>query len=410
MAQSKASKNFLFVDSDGSWPQEYFLSDPYQFHARIARGTKVAIKTNNPKIVIGALSVLENYAAEVHLMPAESNLRLNEDVIFFSDFEDEYYAGEESDEPGSMQTTKWILYTSGTTGVPKPVEHSLKSLTRTISKRESYNDLRWGLLYSANRMAGLQVILQALQSKTTLIAPDATWTMSQKIEFLMRHKVNALSATPTMWRQILQSKSHAGWNLTQITLGGEIADQKILDSLHNEFPLARIVHIFASTETGVAFAVTDGKEGFPEEFLQDPPRGVRIKIIDGILHVELKVAGSDKFVSTEDSVEIDQGRVKFLGRESGQVNIGGAKVWPEQVEAILRSHEYVVDALVAARKNSFTGSILIAQVVPTPDSPKSLDLILRKWMKEDYPNYFVPALIAVVDKLDANPTGKVIRN
>ncbi len=87
---------------------------------------------------------------------------------------------------------------------------------------------------------------------------------------LVESGANAVSATPSLWRQILQLPVSAGWDLKQITLGGEIADQRVLDALTSAFPGARIVHVFASTETGAAFSVKDGREGFPVTYLTDP--------------------------------------------------------------------------------------------------------------------------------------------
>jgi hypothetical protein len=59
-----------------------------------------------------------------------------------------------------------------------------------------------------------------------------------------------------------------GLQLRQITLGGEPADQTVLSALALAFPSARVAHIYASTEAGVGFSVTDGQAGFPQEYLQ----------------------------------------------------------------------------------------------------------------------------------------------
>ena len=66
--------------------------------------------------------------------------------------------------------TRWILTTSGTTGKPKLVSHTLSSLTRTtkIDPIRGIN-IRWGMLYDYTRFAGLQVLLQSIISGSTLI-------------------------------------------------------------------------------------------------------------------------------------------------------------------------------------------------------------------------------------------------
>ena len=85
----------------------------------------------------------------------------------------------------------------------------------------------------------------------------------------VREGVNAMSATPTLWRKILMSDASRSLALRSITLGGEIADQQVLSTLASTYPSARIRHIYASTEAGTGFSVTDGKAGFPVSFLEN---------------------------------------------------------------------------------------------------------------------------------------------
>jgi hypothetical protein len=74
--------------------------------------------------------------------------------------------------------------------------------------------------------------------------------------------------------------------LIQVTLGGEVVDQQILDSLRRTFPHARIVHIYATTELGRCFSVTDGRAGFPARYLTEPTAdGVVLGVEDGELVV-----------------------------------------------------------------------------------------------------------------------------
>lgn len=196
-------------------------------------------------------------------------------------------------------------------------------------------------------MAGIQVLLQSLLAGDVLVDALGLRSLHDRLRFLAAHAVDALSATPTVWRQVLQSGVAGSLPLRQVTLGGEIADQRLLDALAGAFPDARITHVFASTETGAAFAVRDGREGFPRSYLEEAPRGIRLAVRDGVLHLhapDVSGAGPDGFVSTGDLVEVSGDRVRFLGRASGMVDVGGVMVAPEQVEAVLRAHPDVVDA------------------------------------------------------------------
>ena len=127
-----------------------------------------------------------------------------------------------------------------------------------------------GLAYQAHRFAGMQVVLQALLSGNTLVVPSSA-DLPAMVQAFVEHRVNTLSATPPNGGTFIHGAIR-GCSLEQITLGGEIADQAILSTLRREFPAARIVHIYASTEAGVGFSVTDGRAGFPAAWLgQGPP-------------------------------------------------------------------------------------------------------------------------------------------
>jgi acyl-CoA synthetase (AMP-forming)/AMP-acid ligase II len=306
--------------------------------------------------------------------------------------------------------THWTLYTSGTTGNPKAVTHSFSNLTKRVKKRSTDPMANWGLTYEPTKMAGMQVMVQALIAGSNLIAPSAESSVQQKIAFLVSNKCNYLSATPTFWRQVLQSGQIENLKLKQITIGGEICDQKLLDSLFLKFKGARISQIYASTELGPLFSVTDGKAGFPQGYLQSEINGLKFKIKDGLLHVGLpsKAGGSLDWTNTQDFVSHVGDRVYFLGRESNWANIGGVKVWLTQVEDLIRTHPNIEDVLVSSIRSEFTGSLLSAKVV-TNSTETEFPAILTAWLRERLPRAQVPATIKIVKSLVMSPNGKVER-
>ena len=173
--------------------------------------------------------------------------------------------------PARDYATDWLLSTSGTTGVPKLIRHNMNSLCRTVKRDESKGKaITWGLLYEIYRFAGLQVYLQALLGGSVLVIPEnADAPFAQQLELFGEQRVNALSATPSMWRKMLMSGELNRLHLSLITLGGEIATQNTIDALAGHFPDARITHVYASTEFGVGFAVADRREGFPAAWLRN---------------------------------------------------------------------------------------------------------------------------------------------
>ena len=167
--------------------------------------------------------------------------------------------GESLTDSGLHNQTRWVLATSGTTGVPKLIEHTTESLTRSCKTDTTRgHEFTWGLIYDPFRFAGLQVLLQALSSGSKLIVCNSTESLSEQASILGANDATALSATLTYWRKLLMVKDLQLDSLRQITLGGEPADQSVLNALKHRFPKTRIAHIYASTEVGVGFSVTDG--------------------------------------------------------------------------------------------------------------------------------------------------------
>lgn len=323
-----------------------------------------------------------------------------------------------------IEDTQWVLTTSGTTSTPKLVSHNLAALASTAKadtgKGYSYC---WGLLYDPARFAGLQVALQALRGGSALALAPETVPFEEQIDFFARVGVNALSATPTLWRKLLMSGRAKYLPLKVVTLGGEIADQKVLTAVQSEFPQARVRHVYASTEAGVGFSVADGLEGFPAAWLNVPPQDVEIKISEGELvlrsartaaayHDGRTLRDSKGWVATGDRVESDGTRVRFVGRLNGAINVGGDKVFPEAVERVLMSHPSVAAAVVRGKKSAFSGALVEALVVPAPRQGDNA--VLRRDLLEicrmHLPKHAVPALIRFVAAIEANSTGKQDRS
>ena len=323
-----------------------------------------------------------------------------------------------------VSETRWIMSSSGTTGTPKLVSHSFASLTKSTKDNVARGKTqRWGMLYDYTRFAGLQVFLQSVVSGALLITPDYDAPLDEKIALFAKMGCTHLSATPTFWRKIIMTPGSEKLQLKQVTLGGEIADDRILGGMSAHYPQARVVHIFASTEAGVGFSVSDGKAGFPQSYLTAPPAGVDIKVDDAKLYVrnphvmpgyvgEQRVfASSDGWVETDDIVEIMQGRVFFLGRASGVINVGGDKVHPEEVERVLLAHPHVAAARVYAKSNPITGALVVADIelVDPQMDKKDAHNSVKAYATRLLERHKVPAMLKVVSGFETNVSGKLVR-
>jgi len=327
--------------------------------------------------------------------------------------------------------TEWVLLTSGTTGAPKLVLHTLASLTSAFADAPlERGAVVWSTFYDIRRYGGLQIFLRALRAGSIVLS-----SQSESVdEFLIRagrSGVTHISGTASHWRRVLMSGVASSMTPRYIRLSGEIADQSVLDGLHGAFPDTEIVHAFASTEAGVAFEVADRKAGFPASLLSAPIANVELKIEDSTLRVRSPgnalcylgasapaIRATDGFVDTGDRVELTDGRYSFVGRNGGVINVGGLKVYPEEVEAVINSHPWVRMSRVMARRNAITGAVVTAEVVllteegsrgQRPDQERLRRQIVERCANA-MPSYKVPALIRIVDSLEISAAGKLVRN
>lgn len=408
MEAEKTAGGFI-RSSRASFRFEELDADPFSLRDCIGRGAAVELCTRDAVVVLAAIRSLEGFATQVSLRSEHANAERLENHAMLSKFCLPSTISVSDRTGGIAGPTRWVLHTSGTSGTPKAITHTLTSLTGAHWRARTGQRRTWGLLYDPTRMAGIQVLIHVLNTDAMVVTPQPDAPFADRIAFLRENDTDALSATPTLWRRILQVPAAMGWELTQVTLGGEIADQAILDALKRAFPAARITHVFAATESGTAFSVSDGRAGFPVDLLEAGRKGTRIDVRDSMLHVhntESSAAGADGFVCTGDVVEVRDGRVFFLGRNTGAVNVGGQNVWPEQVEKVLREHPEIEDARVTAQPSSLAGNVLIADVVSGGGVTAGQ---LRAWVRERAPISHVPARIRFVEQLATGATGKALR-
>jgi acyl-coenzyme A synthetase/AMP-(fatty) acid ligase len=269
--------------------------------------------------------------------------------------------------------------------------------------------------------------LRAVLGDASLVLSSAGEPIADHLERLGRHGVTHLSGTPSHWRKALMSPEVKKISPRYVRLSGEIADQAILDNLRKAFPRAVVGHAYASTEAGVAFEVDDGLEGFPDRFVEHARDGVEMKVLDGSLRIRspraaqryigpdaAPLADRDGFVDTGDMVELHGDRYVFAGRRGGVINIGGLKVHPEEIEAVINRHPQVRMSLVRPKKSPITGSIVIADVVLKSGVCVGGELIelkgdILKLCREALPRHKIPAAISFVPALDVAASGKLAR-
>ena len=324
--------------------------------------------------------------------------------------------------------TEWVLLTSGTTGVPKLVVHTLASLAGAIDSGKPRNGhVIWSTFYDIRRYGGLQIFLRAMLTGSSLLLSSAQKSTADFLARVGAHGVTHISGTPSHWRRALMSSSAHLIAPEYIRLSGEIADQAILNHLAQTYPQARIGHAFATTEAGVAFDVNDGITGFPSTVLKRT-QGVEMKVENGSLRIRSPrtasryldaehgaIKDAEGFVDTTDMLELRNDRYYFVGRRDGVINVGGLKVHPEEVEEVINRHPEVRMSLVRTKKNPITGALVVADVVlrsgpqlsSEEDRQIQRDILLL--CREELASHKVPATINFVAALAVAESGKLIR-
>jgi acyl-coenzyme A synthetase/AMP-(fatty) acid ligase len=323
--------------------------------------------------------------------------------------------------------TEWLLLTSGTTGRPKMVLHTLASLSGAIDVGAARTGVIWGTFYDIRRYGGLQIFLRAALTRSSLLLTGPGEPVASVLRRAGEAGVTHISGTPTHWRRALMSPDAGRISPRYIRLSGEIADQAILDSLRSFYPDAEISHAFATTEAGVAFNVRDELSGFPASLLTETP-GVEMKVADATLRIRSSrtaerylgenppvLKNSEGFVDTGDVLELREGRYRFQGRRDGVINVGGLKVYPGEVEAVLNRHPRVQLSLVKTRKNPIVGALVEADVqlkdssAPDGADARVLQQAIRQFCRESLAPHKVPATIRFVPALAVSETGKLVR-
>lgn len=312
--------------------------------------------------------------------------------------------------------TNWsiTLFTSGTTGRPKKISHNLDNLTRFVRKDSKHDNNIWAFAYNPTHFAGLQVFFQAFYNFNTIVNLNNV-DNSRFDDIFDRNQITNISATPTFYRYIIPSLKTVHLSVTKCTMGGEKFDSSITQLLKKNFPNAKFVNIYASTEAGSLFS-SDGDFFYIPEKIKD-----RVSISESSeLLIHKSLLGSGDYINTDNSdwyftgdiveAELSLNRFKIVSRNTEMINVGGYKVNPHEIEFFIKQIEGITDVSVYGRKNSVTGNIIAADVV-------KLDSFDEEFIKDEIRNYLkhklqewkIPRIVKFVDNLKVGRTGKKVR-
>lgn len=345
--------------------------------------------------------------------------------------------------PGDLA---YVLYTSGSTGQPKGVQVPHRALVNFLSAMAhepgmTAEDRLLAVTSLSFDIAGLELLLPLIVGARLTIASAEVAADGFRLATLMQKcGATIMQATPATWRLLLE----AGWQGNQslkVLCGGEAWPAELAGALLPR--CAALWNMYGPTETTVwsSAARIEANHavllGPPianttfhvlDRFHQPVPVGVPGELYiggDGVArgYLNRPELTAERFVADPFSANHERrlyktgdrvrylldGRLEFLGRLDHQVKLRGFRIEPGEIEAVLRQHPDVADAVVVARDDPAGEKRLFAYLTANTGKPLAI-AGLRELLRAKLPPYMLPAALVALESFPLTPNGKIDRN
>ena len=318
-----------------------------------------------------------------------------------------------------QQEAGFIIFSSGSSGTPKPILHSLnRFLKKYDHPGKAFKTLSFLLL---DHIAGMDTLFYILFTGGTLVAPTAR-SPKYICALIEQFKVEVLPVSPSFLNLLWISGDYEHHDLSSVkivTFGSEPMTEHNLEHVKVMFPSATIKQKYGTSEFGSP-ASKSRKDN--QLWIQLDGEQFKTKIIDGILYVksETTMLGYlddsepmfvDGWYNTGDRVEQDGDWIRIIGRDSDIINVGGQKVYPAKVEAVNQNVEGVIECSVFGEDNPITGNMVCAVIrAETGLETKTLKKRIRKTCQSSLQRYMVPVKYTFTDDELTNIRQKKIRS
>lgn len=348
----------------------------------------------------------------------------------------------------------YILYTSGSTGVPKGIMHTHTSSLAFVKLAAAMYDME-GAVYGMHAPLHFDPSVQGYFAApyalaTTVIVSDAHTKMPSSLaQLIEKEKITIWFSVPLALIQMLSHGSLEKRDMSSlkwVLFSGEVFVTKHLRTLMELWDFAKFSNIYGPTETnqctyyhletppennnpipiGYAWGDTDFKiideQGQEVFFGQSGELVVRTatmmkgywnnqELTQKSLYKETMIPGVDQiYYRTGDQVkQNEEGELLFLGRKDRQIKIRGYRIEIDEIESVLTKHPEVEEAAVIVTHNKITNqkeltSAVLLSKVAVVDAET-----LTKFCKKQLPVYAVPDVIQIVEELPRTASGKINR-
>jgi acyl-CoA synthetase (AMP-forming)/AMP-acid ligase II len=335
-----------------------------------------------------------------------------------------------------------ILFTSGTTGVPKGVVMTHGRTLIVATDWVAMTGLRAGDVYlQVNpyfHMFGLKAgILASVASGATMV-PEPVFDVDRVLARVAAEHVTVLPGPPTLYQSILDHPQRAQHDLSSLRVavtGSADIPVELIRRVRDELPFSNIVTGYGLTEAGTACATSEDDDAEAVATTVGRPRpGFELRIVgdDGndvgtgqsgevVLRGGSIMAGylddpeetrqvlsAEGWLRTGDLGELDEaGRLRIVGRLKDMFIVGGFNAYPAEIENTLLRHPSIQQAAVIGIPDQRLGEVGMAFVVVSGGTSGD-DII--EWSRNEMANYKVPRVVEIVDALPLTATGKVLKD
>ncbi len=298
-----------------------------------------------------------------------------------------------------------VVFSSGSTGVPKAILHDCERVFHKFTEpRQGWRTLLFLLM---DHFGGFNTLLATFAyGGAGICLPDRD--PSTVCRLVAQTRAELMPVTPTFLNFLLTTGVYREYDLSSIrliTYGTEVMLPATLKKIQAAFPNARFKQTYGMSELGV---LQSSSEQDDSVWLRVGGRGFETKVVDGVLWVrsQANMVGylnattpidSDGWMCTDDQVEIDGEYLRFLGRRTELINVGGQKVYPSEVENVLLEAENICEASVSGMPHPVLGQAVQARVsLCRPEDEEVLRERLRQFCLDRLARYKVPMRFNIV--------------